>query len=134
VFYEHATALVNIATSSNMIESSDMDPKKYPRAGGFIIFAVAALLSAWFYQNTLDSAAKHVQDTIYVPHAFAVLVAFACLGIGMMILGEKMQAYSKGLRGRKLGIKDFLIIGTFVVPGFIAFFFLQHQLGQLGYN
>lgn len=111
-----------------------MDPKKYPRIGGFILFAVGASISTWFYQHTIERAASHADETIGIPFAFAALVAFSCLGLAAMIFGERLQAYSRGLRDRRKNVKDFLIIGLFVVPGFIAFYLLSEQLAQLGYR
>jgi putative effector of murein hydrolase len=108
-----------------------MDPKKYPRIGGFILFVFGASLSAWFYQSTIERAAS---KTIRLPFAFAALVACSCLGLALMVFGEQLQAYSRGLRDRKKTIKDFVIIGLFVLPGFIAFYLLSEQLSQLGYR
>jgi hypothetical protein len=111
-----------------------VDLKKYPRIGGFILFAIGAPLSVWFYQSTIERAARHDDETIGIPFAFAALVALSCLGLAAMIVGERLQAYSVGLRDRKKNIKDFLIIGLFVLPGFIAFYVLSEQLAQLGYR
>jgi hypothetical protein len=111
-----------------------MDPKKYPRIGGFILFAFGASVSAWFYQSTIDRAASHADKTIALPFGFAVLVASSCLGLAMMVLGERLQAYSRGLRDREKTIKDFVIIGLFLLPGFVAFYLLSEQLAQLGYR
>lgn len=111
-----------------------MDIKKYPRTCGFVLFAIGASLSVWYDLKTIDRAANRSADVIAIPHAFAILVAFATLGLAMIIFGEKMQAYSKSLKDRKKTIKDFLIIGLFVAPGIGADFFLKYQLAQLGYN
>ncbi len=77
-----------------------MDPKKHPRFGGFILFAAGASISAWFYQSTIERAANHAETMIGLPFAFAALVAFSCLGLALMIFGEQLQAYSRGLRDR----------------------------------
>jgi hypothetical protein len=111
-----------------------MDPKKYPRVGGFILFAIGASVSAWFYQSTIERAASHTDETIGLPFAFAALVALSCIGLAAMVLGERMQVYSRGLRDREKTIKDFVIIGLFVLPGFVAFYLLSERLAQLGYR
>lgn len=111
-----------------------MDLKKYPRVGGFVLFAAGASISAWFYRSTIERAASHSDETIGLPFAFAALVAFSCLGLALMIFGEKLQAFSRGLRDRDKNIKDFFVIGLFVLPGFIAFYLLSRQLTQLGYR
>jgi hypothetical protein len=111
-----------------------MDPKRYPRIGGFILFAFGASISAWFYQSTIERAASHADRTIALPFAFAALVAFSCLGLALMVFGEQLQAYCRSLRDRKKTLKDFVIIGLFVLPGFIAFYVLSDQLAQLGYR
>jgi hypothetical protein len=111
-----------------------MDLKKYPRAGGLVLFAFGMSVSGWFYNRTIDGAIKEAPKVIWLPHAFGALIVMAFVGLGMMIFGEKVQAYSKGLRGRKKNIKDFVIIGLFVLPGIIAGAYLQFKLGQLGYR
>ena len=111
-----------------------MDLRKYPRVGGFILFVVGASLSTWFYQSTIEHAASQADEAISLPYAFAALVAFSCVGLTLMVFGEKMQAYSRSLRDRKKNMKDFFIIGLFVLPGFIAFYLLSRKLSQLDYH
>jgi hypothetical protein len=111
-----------------------MDLKKYPRYGGFFIFVLSAGLSTWFYQNAVDRAAARTSDAVGIPFGFAALVSIAVVGLAAMIFGKKMQEYSAGLKNRQKTIKDYLIIGSLLAPGFAAMFFLKHQLAQLGYN
>ena len=44
-----------------------MDPKKYPRVGGLILFGIGASTATWFYQNTIDRAATHEPMAIALP-------------------------------------------------------------------
>jgi hypothetical protein len=111
-----------------------MNLKKYPRVGGLILFAIGASISAWFYQNTIDRAATHAHDFIGLPYAFGALVSMSCVGLGLVIVGEGMQAYSSELKYRKKNAMDFLIIGLFVLPGIGAFYLLRRQLQQFGYQ
>jgi hypothetical protein len=89
---------------------------------------------AWFYQNTIDRAATHTQDVIGLRFAFGALVSMSCVGLGLVILGERMQAYSSELKCREKKAMDFLIIGLFLLPGVGAFYLLHRQLQQLGYQ
>jgi hypothetical protein len=111
-----------------------MDPKKYPRVGGLILFGIGASTATWFYQNTIDRAATHESMAIALPYAFMAMVSFSCIGLGLLIFGERMQAYSSGLKNRNKDAMDFLIIGLFLLPGIVAFYLLQQQLRQFGYQ
>jgi hypothetical protein len=105
-----------------------------PRIAGVIAFLIGTGASAWYYDHTMTQANAHTSQTIYLPHGFAALVSFAVLGIALMVFGQKMADYSKGLRGRKKTLKDWLFIACFTLPGIAAFFFLENQLKQLGYE
>jgi len=111
-----------------------MDPKKYPRVGGLILFGIGASTATWFYQNTIDRAATHEPMAIALPYAFMAIVSLSFLGLGLMIFGERMQAYSSGLKNRNKDAMDFPIIGLFLLPGIVAFYLLQQQLRQFGYQ
>lgn len=108
--------------------------KDKPRIAGVIALLVGSGGAYWFYQYTMEEAMKHEAETIYMPHGFALLVAFALLGVALILFGEKLRDYSKGLKDRKKTLKDWLLIGCFVVPGIAAFLFLQYQLNQIGYE
>ena len=71
---------------------------------------------------------------IALPYAFAAIVSLSCVGLGLLIFGERKQAYSSGLKNRKKDAMDFLIIGLFLLPGIVAFYLLQQQLKQFGYQ
>ena len=111
-----------------------MNPKDYPRTGGLLMFATGASVSAWFYQSTIERAATQESMIIGLPWAFAALVSLGCMGLGLMIFGNQMQTWSAGLKSRKKGVMDFLIIGLFVLPGLIAFYLLQRKLEEFGYK
>lgn len=108
--------------------------KDKPRIAGIIAFLLGSGASVWFYNYTMEEAMKHEKETIYMPHGFAFFVAFALLGLAMIIFGKKVTDYSKGLRGRKKTLKDWVLIACFVVPGVAAFLFLEYQLKQIGYE
>jgi len=111
-----------------------MEMHNHPRTGGFVIFMIGAVISAWFYQSTIERAATHDDEIMTIPFGFAALVAISCLGLTLMFFGTEVQAYSRGLRDRKKNPKDFLIFGLFFLPGIIAFYLLYQQLTQLGYH
>ncbi len=105
-----------------------------PRIAGVLALLIGGGGSVWFYNAAMSEAITHEKETIIMPHGFAFLVAFAILGIGLILFGQKLSDYSKGLRGRKKTLKDWLLIGCFVVPGIAAFLFMEYQLKQLGYE
>ena len=104
----------------------------HPRLGGFILLAAGWGFAFWAYSSFI-SEAKTGKASIGIPAAFAALVSFGVLGLSCLVGGrraaEMLQQLGKGPRGFRLYSLIVLLI-----PGLLAYLWLQYQLAELGYR
>lgn len=108
--------------------------KNHPRLAGlvFAVVSFAASSALWLY--TLAQA-REGQERLYLPtKGLIVFVSFGFMGLVLTIGGENVRTYSRGLRDRRKTWRDWMMIGSLTIPGFIAYAVLRHQLQQLGYT
>lgn len=108
--------------------------KNHPRLAGLVFAVVSFAASAGLWLYTLAQA-REGQERLYLPsQGLIVLVSSGFIGLVLMIGGENVRAYSRGLRDRKKNWRDWLMIGSLTIPGFVAYALLRQQLQQLGYT
>jgi hypothetical protein len=104
---------------------------KNPRLGGLFLMLLSAAATYWQYTSIMAHVAAN--EKISLSYLIVLSVAMLMGGLMMLIFGPTAQVYSEGLKGRQKTPKDYAIIGVMVLPGFAAYFWIQHILEGLGY-
>lgn len=103
------------------------------RAFGILVTLLASGLSYWAWVSILDKAAKS-EERISLPYNFAMIVSCVSFGVALMIFGDKIKTWSDRMKSEGQKPIDFVFIGIFVIPGFVAFLVLKNKLQSMGYN
>lgn len=104
----------------------------HSRTFGFIVGLIGWGAAAWGYRGFLRDVQLHHRPVL-VPGTFAVLVAVGLLGLILLIGGRRSV---DTLRRKGLGRLRYyaFIVCCIILPAFLAFLWLHHQLIAFGYD
>jgi len=107
--------------------------RNHPRLCGAVLTLVGGGVAYLVYHWIIDEAQEGRQSISFPGAGFAMLVAFSCIGMFLLIGGRgAMEAADKVHKGPAIG--RYVVAGLFVVPGIAAYLWLNHQLAALGYQ
>lgn len=104
----------------------------HSRSVGFLLWVSAWGLASWGYVGFLRDAAAHHRPMM-APGTFALLVGAGLLGL-ILLLGGRRSVDT--LRRKGLGHMRYwaFIVCCLILPSFLAFMWLRHQLTVFGYD
>lgn len=100
---------------------------------GFLLFTIGIGLTSYFYDHEMTLAKAH-SPQVSLNSTIIFFPAFSAMGLLLLIFGQKVRAYSEGLKSRKKTWKDFLLVALILSPGFLVYLVLKGQLEQLGFR
>lgn len=107
--------------------------EQHPRLGGLLLLVPSWSISIW-YAHTILTKAEEGKPNVSISYTFAALVAIGFLGFCLLLGGNKVYLILKKLEIKPRTARHYAIAIIFVLPGFIAYFWLHYKLTLLGYG
>jgi len=107
--------------------------RNHARLGGALLLLLCWGSAYHFYLGYL-SEAQAGKPTIAIPVQLAALVSCGVLGLICLVGGSpvagRLQSISKGPKD----VRFYALIALCLVPGFLVYLWLRHQLASFGYK